>query len=83
MSKNIDIFHFSIQYQFFFSIITLINTTFTILSSIYYTPSVTARFFPRFIIIIYYEYLYVFVCDYLSLCVFYPGLVDFGLTRVF
>jgi hypothetical protein len=39
--------------------------------------------FARIILIIYYVCLHVLVCDYLSLCVFYSGLVDFGLRRVF
>jgi hypothetical protein len=34
-------------------------------------------FFARFILIIYYTCLYALVCDYLPLCVFYLGLVDF------
>jgi len=33
--NNIDLFHFSIQHLFLFSIITLINTTFITLNSIY------------------------------------------------
>jgi hypothetical protein len=40
-------------------------------------------FFPRIILIIYYVSLYVLVCDLLSLCVFYSGLENFGLRRVF
>ena len=38
-------------------------------------------FFARIILFIYYVCLYVLVCDYLSLGVFYLGLVDFGLRR--
>ena len=34
-------------------------------------------FFARIILVIYYMCLYVLVCDYLPLCVYYLGLVDF------
>ena len=40
-------------------------------------------FFARIILIVYYMCIYVFMCDQLSLCVFYLGLVDFGLRKVF
>ena len=40
-------------------------------------------FFARIILIIYYVCLYVLVCDYLSLYVFYSELVNFGFRRVF
>jgi hypothetical protein len=39
--------------------------------------------FARIIIIIYYVCLYLLVCDYLPLCVFNSGLVDFWPRRVF
>ena len=39
--------------------------------------------FARIILINYCVCLYMLVCDYLSLCVFYLGLVDFDLRRVF
>ena len=41
------------------------------------------QFLARIILIIYYMCLYVFVYDYLSLCVFDLGLVDFWPRRVF
>lgn len=34
-------------------------------------------FFSRIILVIYYMCLYVLLCDYLPLCVYYLGLVDF------
>jgi len=45
--------------------------------------SCNSLFFTRIILIIYYVCLYALVCYYLSMCVFYSGLVDFGLRRVF
>ena len=42
-----------------------------------------SQFFVRIILVIYYVYLYVLICDYLSLCVFFFRLMDFGLRRVF
>jgi len=40
-------------------------------------------FFARIILIIYYVCLYALVCEYLYMCVFYLGLVDFWHRRVF
>jgi hypothetical protein len=37
----------------------------------------------RFLSDLFYLFLCVFVCDYLYLSVFYSGLLDFGLRRVF
>ena len=57
---------------------------------LYYLTSITfmrylvnSPIFAIVILINYYVRLYVFVCDHLSLCVFYLVLVDFGLRRVF
>jgi len=46
-------------------------------------PRCNNPIFDKIILIIYHVCLYVLVCDYLSLCIFYSGLVDFGSRRVF